>query len=352
MRRNALPVQSTSTRWEWLWFRNPAMPSADWPIGWVLDSEGEVVGYLGNVPAMFWFKGKSVRAAAARSFVVDPEFRRGSLRLAAAFFSQSQADLLLNTSANVSAAAVFELCKSRRVPQPSYDQGLVWILRSHGFLEAYLRKRGCKEWLTIFGAAALAPFTYLESFRPRLMMQHRACAGFSISMLDPDSIDAEFDVLWTAYIEAHPDRLLADRSAAVLRWHFGAESAVEKRPVVIALRRNGSLAGYTIVTRENSERLALKRMRVSDLVAKNDDIEVIDSLLAAAYRFARDDGSHALEIIGFPEHIRERALRSYAHTHQLESWRYWYKATDTHLHADLMVESAWYASPFDGDATL
>ena len=69
-RRNGMPAEP----WAWLWQENPARAAfpADFPLGWVLDCEGLVVGYLGNVPLQYYRGGNKLRAAVARGFVVDP----------------------------------------------------------------------------------------------------------------------------------------------------------------------------------------------------------------------------------------------------------------------------------------
>lgn len=354
MRRNALIVQSTSRRWDWLWERNPAMHE-QWPIGWVLEGEGGIVGYLGNVPSLFWFRGKRLRAASARSFVVDPPFRGSSLRLAGAYFLQGEVDLLLNTSANATAGQVFRLCKARQLPQRDYDIGLLWITDPKGFLGAFARQRGYPNVLSRILTTTMLPAAFI-AFQYARRHFDRACLAnrhMAVDVIEPDCAGPEFEAMWSAYREAHPDRLLADRSAAALRWHFGTGSAAERRSRVLAVSLDGMLLGYAVVTREDSERLGLKRLRVSDLLAMDDDPLVIDTLLAAAHRTAREDGAHVLDLIGFPTQVRSRALANCARPYALDAWRYWYKVPDDgELDAELGRESAWYASPYDGDATL
>src|SRR5437016_3877551 len=85
--RNGLAFQWSLDRWVGLWQENPSMQfEPSFPIGWVLEEAGKIVGYLGNVPLLYHIQGKRVRAAAARGFAVDVEHRSHSFRLAAAFF--------------------------------------------------------------------------------------------------------------------------------------------------------------------------------------------------------------------------------------------------------------------------
>ena len=353
MQRNGLVVNSTTRRWAWLWHDNPAVAGMreSMPIGWVLENGNGIVGYLGNLPLAGRFNGKMLRIAAARGFAVDPGTRGNSLRLAAAFFSQKGADLLLNTSANAAAASVFGLCKAGVLPQADYNNVLLWVLKSRPFAESYLRKFGKAPWLAKLAAPALAVPIAAEGMVRRRALRSDS-SGHIVDVLEPGKVGEEFDVLWAAIVQTRPNRLLADRSAATLRWHFNRDHAPERHASLLALRVGGTLAGYAAITRENSEQLGLKRSRISDLVAKDDDVGVIDALLAASYEYASAEGSHALELVGFPRVVRERALRGNPHSYRLPSQPYWYKALDPTLASDLEQERAWYGSPYDGDVTL
>jgi hypothetical protein len=353
MRRNGLPVESTTARWHWLWQNNPAIAllQEPWPMGWILENESGIAGYLGNVPMLYRFNGKTLRVGAARGFAVDHSARSHSLRLVAAYFSQTGADLLLNTSANAAAASVWGLCKARTVPQANYDKVLLWILKDRAFVESYLLKLGKAPWLAKLAAFLAAPAVSAEGI-VRRRIPRSSSSGAVVSVLDPSEIGEEFDVLWQDIVKSRPDRLLADRSAHSLRWHFDTQNAVERQAKVIALRRNGVLSGYAILTREDSGRLGLKRARISDMIAKDDDVSAIDDLLAASYKQAKATGCHALELVGFPGFVRQRALAANPHIYRLPAPPYWYKARDPLIASELEKELHWYALPYDGDATL
>jgi hypothetical protein len=80
--------------------------------------------------------------------------------------------------------------------------------------------------------------------------------------------------------------------------------------------------------------------------------QVMDHLLAAILRSARDAGSHVLEVMGYPKAIRQKFLQWKPYSRDYPACPYWYKARDAVLHQKLANENAWYACPFDGDATL
>ena len=351
-RRNGLLVKWSQDRWVGLWQENPAVQQNQaMPIGWVLEHRGDIVGYLGNIPMYYQFQGARLLAAAARGFAVDAEHRGHSLQLTAAFFSQGNVDLLLNTSANVAAGTVFRLGKAEKIPQSNYDKALFWVINERGFSRSILRKRGHSTMLSTACSTMLAPAIRLEGlFRKR--GPPNCVATYETTVVEPHSIGAEFDEFWLRTVEERPQHLLAERSACVLRWHFGHRAAVARRAKVVCAWCAGKLVGYAVLTREDSERTGLMRSRIVDLVAEKDAPDLIDALLNEAFRQAHADGSHILELIGFPERIRARFVEGRAYERQLPSWQFWYKAIAPDLFESLKCEDAWYGSSYDGDASL
>ena len=353
MRRNGISENELSTNeWVELWRDNPARPDdQSIPIGWVLEQAGNVVGYLGNIPLHYYYQGHRFLATVARGFAVDVEYRSQSLRLAAAFFSQKNVDLLLNTTANAAAGSVFQLCKAEKLPQPDYDKALFWIIDGKGFAGSVLRKRGYGSALTALAGTVLSSALHIEG-RVRRRGPLVSAARCEVSVLEPRSIDEEFESFWQRTLAQRPQCLLADRSRRTLRWHFNNRSADARHTRFICARRSGDLVGYLALTRVDSPEIGLRRSRVADLVAEHDDPALIDALLCAALGQARADGSHILELVGFPARIRARCVAGQAYMRPFPVWQFWYKAVSTKLQESLRDEAAWYGSSYDGDASL
>jgi len=60
--------------WERLWRSNPAIRDGKAParIGWVLEASEEVVGFLGGIPLLYEYKGKTLRAVSPWSQPIAP----------------------------------------------------------------------------------------------------------------------------------------------------------------------------------------------------------------------------------------------------------------------------------------
>lgn len=336
--------------WERLWRRNPALGQLPRPIGWVLEAEGRVVGYLGNIVQLYRYGDRALTSATSHGLVVEPAHRSASLRLVGAFYCQKSVDLYLVTTAIESVGKIARVFRSDPLPQADYDIMLFWVLRPHPFAEVVMKKLELKPALSRVGcmAASLAIRVdrILHRRRPR-----RDSATPTVTEIRLEEIGDEFQQLWEQKLREKP-RLLADRSPAALRWHFqipGDRGSAH----VLCCRKNGELLGYAVVRNEPpNEATGLRRSIVADLLAKHDDPEVLRALFGAAYDQAKQAGSHVFEVLGFPESIRKVCSQWSPYARKYPTCPFFYKSSDRALHQLLSDGRLWYASPFDGDTTL
>ena len=59
--------------WERLWRHNPALThqNSDRPIGWVLEADSAVVGYMGNISLQYRYGAAALTAVASHGLVVE-----------------------------------------------------------------------------------------------------------------------------------------------------------------------------------------------------------------------------------------------------------------------------------------
>lgn len=337
--------------WRALWIENPALIRGHHlPIGWVLELEGQIVGFFGCIATQLAYGEQSLMGASAHALVIEPEYRRSCrLKLTAPLFSLEGVDLVLVTSANPGTGRIFRTFQAEPVPSLEYDRCLTWVLQPGPFLRAYLRRRGtARPVAAVLGSCAAGLLAAELAVRRR--GPRRPSGASEFSMREIDHIGEEFDGLW-ARKTREPARMLGVRSAETLRWHFRQSPGVP-RAKAICCHRAGRLAGYSIIMRQDSPDVGLTRNRIADLVAENDDPEVIDDLLWASYQQSRRDRVSVLELIGFPRAIRARVGRGNPFLRQLDAWPYLYRASSSGLQKALDSEQAWYACPYDGDDTI
>src|SRR5208282_1102708 len=115
---------------------------------------------------------------------------------------------------------------------------------------------------------------------------------------------------------------------------------------------NRDLVGYAVIRTDTDQETGLRTSIVADLLARNDDPEIVKALCVAAHDHARSIGSHVLELMGFPPGIRSVYSQWGPYTRAYPACPFLYKAADPALQRTLSNGAAWYAGPFDGDTTL
>ena len=279
----------------------------------------------------------------------SPHYRVTSVSLNAAFFRQPFADLYLGTTAIEAVDKISQVFKCDRLPQPSYDTVLFWILRPFPFAKVVARKLGLER-AALYWGGALGSIAITTDKLLRRRWSRKLSSNLSIASIPVEQIGDEFDELWSAK-RAERIRLLADRSAAILRWHFnipGDQSAIE----VLCCKEKNKLNGYLILRHEPPRGDGPRRSIICDMIVKDDRESLVRSLFIEAHNAADRAGSHVLEVIGFPTHIRETLQESHPYERKLPACPFHFKTAAPRFHQSLMEESVWYANPYDGDATL
>lgn len=351
--RNGMAADSIEN-WDRLWRHNPALPASDItrPMGWLLEANGGVVGYFGNISLQCRYGNRTLNAVTSHGFAVDPPYRAVAVSLAAAFYRQNSVDLFLSTSAIEASGKIALAFRCSTLPQPDYDTVLFWVLRPYSFSKGLMKKLDVRPLLApaagFLAALAAGSDKILRHCAPR-----ETDALRSISEAGLEAIGDDFQELWTSKLkETHgKSRVFADRAPATLRWHFeipGDRGSVR----VLCCHNNGKLDGYAIVRNDIDPENGLRKSMIADMIAREDDEKVIQSLWAAAYQYAVHTESDILEVQGFPTHIRTTGFKWRPYQRKYPAHPYFFKAVDPKLHAELCHAEAWYACPFDGDATL
>ena len=338
--------------WHRLWASNPALEyvSSQTPIGWVLEVQGRVVGYLGNIALTYRYGQRTLSAVTGTGLVADPEYRAATLSMNAAFYGQGAVDLFLTTTAVEAVGKIARAFKASPLPQPEYDSMLFWVLEPKEFAEVVAKKLELRRSLSGLAAGLSAVGLSADRVLRRRWPSVEAVAG-EIREIKVAEMGDEFDALWAEKLTEAP-RLLASRDSATLRWHFevpGDKGAAR----VLCHYLHGKLAGYAVVRHEAAcEKTGLRRSVIADMVALNDDPSVLRSLWAAAYHQSKEAGSHIFEVLGFPVEVRKLCLPWRPYVRKYPACPFFYKAADPSLHQMLANGDLWYASPFDGDTTL
>jgi hypothetical protein len=337
--------------WQRLWHRNPALmrSEVERPMGWVLEANGAVVGYIGNISLQCHYGERTLTAVAAHGLVVEPPYRSVSLALTAAFYRQKSVDLYLCTTAVAAVGKMALAFKSSVLPQPDYHSVLFWVIQPYPFARALMTKLNLGPASARIGSrlAALGVATdkILRTRWPR-----RCPASLAITEIAPENMGSDFETLWAEKLKERR-RMFADRSLATLRWHFeipGDRGSCR----VLCCHKAEELVGYAVLRTDTDPQNGLRKSVIADTLVRQDDPEIVKALWAAAYESAKRAGSDLLEVLGYPPSIREACSDWHPYSRKYPASPYYYKAADPALHAALSDGDAWYATPFDGDETL
>lgn len=334
--------------WHRLWRQNPAAEGNRGPIGWLLESEEGIVGYLGNIPLHCHYRGTLLQVVSTHALVSDPAYRAYTAGLVRAWCRQKGPDLLIATSAERSSGEMFRAFGGQPLPQADYDTVLFWVLDPHRFLFE-LQRRLDVGGSALRVASRLAAWGLCAERTLRRRRPGNRAQTCKLMELRPSEIDHDFDDLWRRKV-ATTDRLIANRSAATLRWHFNVPGD-RRDPVVFRCDIDGRLAGYVVVL-TNTTGNGLKKAVVADLLVEDENSSAAQDLLIAAYDYARRTQHHLLELLGFPGVIRRICSTWNPYTRKYPSYPYFFRAAAADLQRSLGSEDAWYGTPYDGDATL
>ena len=336
----------TREEWEHLWINNPVYKTlTNWPIGWVAERpDQEIVGYVGNIPLSFEFRGRTILASSFFSLSVDSRYRGYAGFLIRRAFNYKVPELLVGTTVNPAASKILNGLRAARVPAGDWGQARFWITNYHGFVSGLLKHKGWPKLLSYPGSALLSlkdRFNKADSW----MERNRREVGIS------SNFDERFEPFWDELRRARPERLLATRSREVLEWHFKYALA-QKKVWIVTLGDNSRLAAYALFRRRDAPEYGLKRMQLVDFQALNDDPQALAAALAWALAQCRKEGIHTLEAFGFRSE-KQAVIDSLAPYHRrLPSWWYFYKPVNKLLAAELRDPKVWDPSHFDGDTTL
>ena len=319
------------------------MQRADLPVGWVLeDRDGNIRGYLGNVPLAYEFRGRPVRAATPFSWVVDPGYRFHSLDLQHRFVSQKNVDLFVYTTPNAVTEKLLRAFSFSRVTAGRWDTAGFWITGYRGFARSVLRAVSLPSGFSyplsagLFLADVLKPATTDrsgEEFEP--------CAEF----------DPRFDEFWKELSRENQQHLLAVRDRATLAWHF--RSAIARTHVwILGASRGKRIVAYAIFDRQDNPALGLKRVRFTDFQALRGFEQLLRPALNWMLEKCRQEGIHAVENVGcWLDRFRVSGAAP-PHHRRLQSWQFYYQTRDQELSRHLQDPEVWVPSSFDGDASI
>ncbi len=341
--RNGLDTKPRE-EWEHLWTNNPIYKRVQrWPIGWVVQDGGKIVGYLGNIPVSYQFRGCEVVASSLHALALDVSHRGyGLILLNRLLESAPEIEYFVGNTANADSAKVLDQLDVNRIPVGDWEHSAFWITRYDGFVRSAVMRKGWPGFVA--GPASLVLRMYDKVSKSPWPVQNR-------SLQRQTGFDERFDVFWRQLQQAYPNRFLTTRSREVLEWHFKF-SLAKGSAWIVTQEVDARVLAYAIFHRQDHREINLKRVRLVDYQALPDSADALPSMLAWGLQECRAQGIHMLEAFGFRPEKQRVIDRLAPRRRKLPSWSYFHKAPSAALHREMQDPQIWDPSQFDGDASL
>ncbi|HEY5095894.1 MAG TPA: hypothetical protein VII69_12335 [Candidatus Eremiobacteraceae bacterium] len=330
--------------WRSMWLDNPLWPRLgnDWQIGWVLETTtSEIVGSVLNVPSLYRFRGRELICGNGRSWATASEYRGYALWLMEEYFNQPGVDLFINTTVGPMAARLIDRL-SARIPQGDWATGSTWVTGYVEFARQRLRLRHVP--LADLLAYPAGGVLWLKHAIRKKPLPNFPRAVFVESA---ECFDSRFDAFWDELVRQNPDKLMGERNCRALSWHFAIPMRTSRLWILTA-SRNRQLRAYCILVRTGDGR----QVDFVDYQTIEPDIDFLPGLLHAALRRCAKEGVYILRNLGrgVP---KMRVLDDCApYRNELSNWRFFYRAADPDLDAELRAARFWDPSVYDGDASF
>jgi len=292
--RNTTP-ETWLRRFEIWWNANPAYTDL-FPKGWLLENGPSIVGFIGNLPVRFIYRGEIKTAVAAVSWYVDPSVRGlSSLRLFSEFQKQKEASLLLFNSDNPDLMNIVTKNKFKDYIVPRFQTKyffvvdrtkLDYIAKKFLFCGELPRLHELAAFIKRFGLLTCACL-YQKPVRPSPDTEYTASLC--------TSCDDSFSHIWEPYL--HACDVTLSRDAKTLNWIYFSSIHPNKRLVIQCRRsRDNSLAGYMVFDIQQKTVADVAMMQLMDMCLEKNDPRVLASLLAFAIGTARQHNAALLSV--------------------------------------------------------
>lgn len=327
--------ERSAAGWRWL-ASNPARADIDAPTGWVVeDANGRVTAFVGNLVQRFRHGERRMHGATGFSIVVAPGSQGQSRGLIRAVMKQPGVFSAYTFNANPAASALYSLFDLRAFPTPG-DLKLAWIADP----TACAIGRGLRRLVGRF--PALAGVLGERLMNRRLTQPEPLVLPEGVEMLTDLGDRSDYAAFWDRL--ASEDRVLADRSPAMMRWRL-ADPDQTTPPVMLAFRRDGRITGYAQAILGKGNTIEPPFLEILDIEALGGEPDAVRVLASALIDNARNLGAAKTRLQVASARLLERLGDLTQSGRREGGWG--------HCHAlfaaDAPDPALWSPTPFDGD---
>jgi hypothetical protein len=270
------------------WDDNPAFGKNP-ARGWMLVSEKEINGFIGNVPSFFQLNGSSTVANNMTTWHVLPEFRNQSISLILQLIEHSKDTILFNTTPTNTVEKILKAMKFKKIPRHVEDKSVL-VVNSKAFL---CRNLGKKKLVSPLLCGISFPFFVI--FQQKRL--HRLKPDRKYLLKEVTAADRDFDQLWERTKSVYPNTNV--RTAESINWLCSGSET--RRYTVIVGYRDTVLAGYLIFRHPGGEIL-----ECVDLWRDPNHPAVLREMLCYCADYAKKFGIESIVIPNFDLDVKQK----------------------------------------------
>jgi hypothetical protein len=259
---------------------------------------------------------------------------------------QNGVDMTISTTVSPSAEPAVKAFHWTTPPVGAWNKSAFWITGYRGFGSSLLNMKAVPlaRVVSYPVSAALFCWDWLKPDGP-------VAPGSHPEIEEAGGFDGRFDEFWEELKFQNPHVLLAERSQAMLSWHFRYSNSHGKVWVLTA-SEGSRLTAYAIFDRQDNIAYGLKRVRLVDFQALKGSENALLSALCRMLHRCRDEGIHIVENIGCWLERPGLPRVPTAYHRNLPSAMFYYNSTDKAFSETLRDPRVWAPTSLDGDASL
>ena len=245
--------------WQWL-ADNPARANA--PIGWVIDNDGRIDGFLGSFRLGYYRGSTRYTSTTSHSVIVSPRVKGAIRDLILPFLDQKDTFATTILNANEVGSPVYRRYGVKPLRAPTHDLKLSWIVGPTLAIAAKIMRRMAEHF------PALYP-VFGERFTPYASIRfdaRRVRWPKNIFVLEDLGDNSSLGQFWADL--KNEGQLVVDRSPATLRWRLSMPDQVVK-PLLLGYYDQKGLCAYALGQLSKMGPLDIPTVEIIDMIALN-----------------------------------------------------------------------------------
>jgi len=321
--------------WQWH-HENPAQE--DSIIGWVIDNDGSLDGFMGNFIQNYYRGDTRYRAATCHEIIVSKRARGGAKVIMRAFLDQTGVFLGSTLNANTLSAPIHRKLGLTPLPNGTDALKLSWpVSRPTLAMAKALRLTSNR-----FPKIADRLGEYFTPERARHFKPEAFNWPTNTALISDLGDTGDYARFWQALVE--DGRLVADRSPSLMRWRT-RDPNLYTPPLLLGWQDDKSICAYAMAQLSKMATIDAPVLEIIDLVALDRAPaqavpELVDALLLAA----RAMGASKLRLHVLSETLKQQLGPKLDSARMEGGWGHGH----AHFYEKAESFADWNLTPFDG----